>query len=373
MGESSPESSPKPALGPNPLQALMAGKLPGQEATCRFFEGFIAGDVSDVAMGAFLAALAALGEGQPQLAGAAQAMRAAMVNVPLPEALRQNALDVCGTGGDGLGTLNVSTATAFVLAALGVPVAKHGGRAQSSRSGSTDVLGALGVVEDPTPHAMAQRLASQGLLFMAAPRHHGAMKRAAGLRRALGVRTLLNLVGPLCNPARVGRQMLGVCDQRWLQPMAETLLAQGACSVGVLCGQTDEGPLDEATLAGPTTLVLAQRGPDGVPTTTTCTIRPEMAGLAPAPVAAVRGGDTQHNAMALQAFLKGLKGSYRDTVLLNAALGLHVAGRGNILASGHVVPEALKRNVALAAQAVDSGKAYGALKAARAIGPAGTV
>lgn len=268
---------------------------------------------------ALLTALRVRGETQPELLGAVRAVRARMSTIDAPP----GTIDVCGTGGDGLGTLNVSTAVAFVVAACGVPVAKHGNRAISSRAGGADVLAALGI--DIPPHRAAETLARTGLTFLFAPNHHAALRHAAPTRADLGFRTLLNLVGPAANPARVARQLVGVFAPAWLVPMAETLGALGADHAWVVHG---EG-LDELTLAGETHVAEWRDGK-----LRTFTVTPDQAGLTRAPVAAILGGTPAENARALSALLQGTRGPYHDTVVLNAAAALIVAERAGNLAEG---------------------------------------
>jgi anthranilate phosphoribosyltransferase/anthranilate synthase/phosphoribosyltransferase len=258
-------------------------------------------------------------------------------------------MDVCGTGGDGLGTLNVSTAAAFVVAACGVPVAKHGNRAISSRAGGADVLAALGV--DIAAAQASAALERVGLTFLFAPNHHPALRHAAAARAELGFRTLFNLVGPACNPAGVRHQLVGVFAPRWLEPMAETLGALGAERVWVVHG----AGLDELTLAGETQVAEWRNG-----SVRRFSVSPAAAGLGEAPVAAILGGDAAHNAAALLALLQGAGGAYHDTVVLNAAAALVVGGRAADLAEG----------AGLAREALASGAALAKLRALQHTQPA---
>jgi anthranilate phosphoribosyltransferase len=292
------------------------------------------GTATPAQIGALLTAMRLRGETPAELLGAVRAARARMDCVAAPP----GAIDVCGTGGDGLGTLNVSTAVAFVVAACGVPVAKHGNRALSSRAGGADVLAALGV-DIPAADA-AETLARHGLTFLFAPNHHPALRHAAGPRAELGFRTLFNLVGPLANPAGVRHQLVGVFAPSWLAPVAGTLGALGAERVWVVHGQG----LDELTLAGETQVCAWQDG-----AVTPFTVTPEQAGLARAPISAVIGGDAQHNAARLLALLEGETGAYHDMVVLNAAAALVVAGRAATLLQGAALStEALRNGGALA-------------------------
>lgn len=325
------------------------------------FHAIMAGEVDPVHLSAFLTALKLRGETFAELTGAVQAVRHHMTALPdVPE----GAIDVCGTGGDGLKTLNVSTAVAFVLAGLGVPVAKHGNRALSSATGATDVLEVLGIPPTDDLELQGRRLREDSLVFLAAPQHHPAMRHAAPVRKALGFRTLFNLLGPLCNPAQVRHQLIGVFDGRWCEPVARALGALGSLSVWVVHGSTEEGGSDELTLAGPSQVSAWQN--DAL---FSFRIEPEMAGLQAAPISAIRGGDARTNASALVSLLDGAGGAYRDTVLLNAAAALHVAGRGDIVKGGAIDAPAFRRNVGLAADSIDRGLARAALERARMSAP----
>ncbi len=335
------------------LSKAVAGQSWSIEEAEAAFTLIMEGHVSEIELSAFLTALYMRGETSAELSGAVRAVRRTMQALKdVPE----DAVDVCGTGGDGLGTLNVSTATAFVLAGLGVPVAKHGGRALSSRAGATDVLEALGIPAEANHAVQETRLREDGLAFLAAPYHHPAMRIASPVRKGLGFRTLFNLLGPLCNPARVRRQLVGVFDEAWCQPVARVLGELGGTSIWVVHGHTDEGGIDELTLAGPTHNEVWEAGQ-----IFSFDITPEMAGLPRYEIAALKGGDAQANAQAMKRLFAGEKGCYRDTVLLNAAIGLHVAGRGNLLENGALSVPALRRNIAQAAHSLDEGDAQEAL------------
>ncbi len=295
----------------------------------------ISGDASDAEIAALLMAMRVRGETVAELAGATRALTARMLAISAPP----GAIDVCGTGGDGRHTLNVSTAVAFVVAGCGVPVAKHGNRALSSRSGGADVLAALGVELDLAPSRLEACLTDIGLAFLFAPRHHAALRHAAAARVALGTRTILNLVGPLANPARVRRQLTGVYDAAWLEPMAAALHRLGSERAWLVHGDG----LDELTVCGPSDVVELRDG-----RTRRFTLTPEQAGLRRWPAEAIGGGLAEDNAAALLALLHGASGAYRDTVLFNAAAALVVAGRT------HDLPTA----AALAARAIDDGAAF---------------
>jgi anthranilate phosphoribosyltransferase/anthranilate synthase/phosphoribosyltransferase len=275
-----------------------------------------------------------------EITGAVRAMRARMTGVVAPP----GAIDVVGTGGDNAHSLNISTAVTFVVAGLGVPVAKHGNRALSSRAGAADVLTALGVNVDMPLDRMEEVLRIAGCVFMFAPRHHAALRHAAGPRVELGTRTIFNLLGPLANPASVKKQLTGVFDPTWARPMVETLANTGSTDVWLVHGQG----LDELTVAGENQVVALKDG-----TIRDFVVLPEDAGLPRAPIEAVRGGDAAFNAAALEALLRGAPGAYRDTVLLNAAGALIVAGRASDLREG----------VAMAARSIDDGAAMATLEA----------
>jgi anthranilate phosphoribosyltransferase len=298
------------------------------------FAAIMDGDATQAQIAALLTALHVRGETVAELLGATRAMRARMARVAAP----YGAMDVCGTGGDGVGTLNVSTATAFVVAACGVVVAKHGNRALTSRAGGSDVLAALGVDMDMPPLGLERQLREYGLAFLFAPRHHPALRHAASVRSEIGFRTIFNLLGPMSNPAGVRLQLTGVYDPAWCAPMAETLGALGTERAWLVHGQG----LDELTLAGETQVAEWHQG-----TLRQFCVTPGQAGLPKTPVDAIRGGDAVYNAAALRALLQGAPGAYRDTVLLNAAAALIVGGHAADLRDG----------VGQAASALDRGAA----------------
>ncbi|MYL96832.1 anthranilate phosphoribosyltransferase [Novosphingobium sp. FGD1] len=275
---------------------------------------------NDVAQ--FLVALSDRGETASEIAGAARAMRARMVPVNAPA----NAIDVCGTGGDGHHTLNVSTAVSLVVAAAGVPVAKHGNRAASSKAGAADTLEALGLDLDRAVETAEATLADIGIGFLFAARHHPAMGRLMPLRKALGRRTIFNLMGPLANPAQVSRQLVGIARPAYVPIYADALLRLGTEHSMVISG--DEG-LDELSLAGGNEVAEVRAGELFMRR-----VSPQDAGLPAAPVEAIRGGDPAHNADALRRLLMGEPGAYRDAVLLNAAGALLVAGEVDSWAAG---------------------------------------
>ncbi len=303
------------------------------------FAIMMAGDATPAQMAGLLMALRVRGEHVDEIIAGARILRGRMTRIRAPE----GAIDTCGTGGDGSGTFNISTAAALVVAGAGVPVAKHGNRGLSSRSGSSDVLTALGVnIEAPFP-VIERAIEEAGIGFMMAPRHHGAMRHVAGPRVELGTRTIFNLLGPLANPAAVKLQVMGVFSPDWLEPLAMALGRLGARRAWVVHG---EPGLDELSTAG-TTHVAAWDGE----TVRRFTVEPEDAGLARVDLADLKGGDAAENAAAIQAMLAGIKGPLRDAVLLAAAAALVVAGTAPDLRAG----------VTLAAAAIDSGRARTAL------------
>ena len=320
------------------LARLAAGETLAESEAEAAFGIIMAGAATPAQIAGLLMAMRVRGETVPEITGAVRAMRARMAAIEAPA----GAMDIVGTGGDGSGSLNISTATSLVVAGCGVPVAKHGNRALSSRSGAADALAALGINLDVPLERLEAVLAAAGMVFLWAPRHHASMRHAAGPRVELGTRTIFNILGPLSNPARVRRQLTGAFSAQWLRPMAETLARLGAEAAWVVHGQG----LDEIALSGETQVVALEEG-----RIREFVVAPEDAGLDRAPPEAIRGGEPAENAAALQALLQGASGAYRDIVLLNAAAALVVAGRAADLRSG----------AAIAARAIDSGAASGVL------------
>ncbi|MFZ5708405.1 MAG: anthranilate phosphoribosyltransferase [Pseudomonadota bacterium] len=324
-----------------PLIGLAAERpLTGDEAE-RAFEILFEGAATPSQMGGLLMALRVRGETVDEIAAAARVMRARCHAVRAPA----GAMDIVGTGGDGKGTLNISTATAFVVAGAGVPVAKHGNRNLSSKSGAADALTQLGINVMVGPEVVERALASCGIGFMMAPMHHPAIRHVMPTRAELGTRTVFNLLGPLTNPAGVRRQLTGAFARAWIRPMAETLMALGSEAAWLVHGADGT---DEVSVAGVTHVAELK---DGV--ISEREIHPEDAGLAPHPFEALLGGSPERNAAALRALLGGAGGAYRDAVLLNAAAALVVAGRAADLREG----------VARAAESIDSGAAAAKLAA----------
>jgi anthranilate phosphoribosyltransferase len=318
------------------VSALPAVDRPLDESEAEAaFGAMLDGAPSDDEIARFLVALSDRGETAAEIAGAARAMRARLIPVAAPA----NAIDVCGTGGDGHHTLNVSTAVALVVAACGVPVAKHGNRAASSKAGAADTLEALGLNLDRAMETAEETLADLGIGFLFAGKHHPAMGRIMPIRKKLGRRTIFNLMGPLANPAGVKRQLVGIARPAYVPIYAEALARLGTERSFVVSG--DEG-LDELSLAGGNEVAQVEDG--GVRMTR---VDAADAGLANAPVEAIRGGDPQHNAAELRKLLAGERGPYRDAVLFNAAGALLVAGEVDSWAAG----------VEEAAEAIDKGLA----------------
>ena len=325
----------KPLLG----KVATGAALTRAEAEAAF-DHLLSGEVTPAQTGAFLMGLRVRGETVAEITGAVAAMRARMARVSAPE----GAVDIVGTGGDGSGSYNVSTLAALIVAACGVPVAKHGNRAASSRSGASDVLTALGVRVGGTPASVEHCLAEAGIGFMMAGAHHAAMRHVASARVELGTRTIFNLLGPLSNPAGVRHQLLGVFARAWLEPLAEVLRNAGAARAWVVHGSDG---LDEMTTTGPTEVAELRDGAIRL-----FEVTPEEAGLPRAAAAELRGGDPAHNAAALRAVLAGARTPYRDIALLNAAGALLVADRAGTLREG----------AALAARAIDDGHAAATLE-----------
>lgn len=321
------------------IGAAATGRSLTETEAERAFDIMMSGDATPAQMGGLLMALRVRGETVEEITGAARSMRSRMLTLEAPA----GALDTCGTGGDAKGTFNISTAAALVLAGCGVPVAKHGNRALSSKSGASDVLTALGVNIDAEMALVQSALTDAGITFLMAPRHHSATRHVGPARVELGTRTIFNLLGPLSNPCRVKRQLLGVFDRRWLEPIAQVLLELGHEKAWVVHG---EGGFDEMTTTGKSFVAELNEG-----RISTFEVTPEEAGLPRATFEDIRGGDAQANARAITALLDGEGGPFRDTVLLTAAGALIVADRAETLTEG----------VAKAAEAIDQGSARAVL------------
>ena len=321
------------------LKRVAAGKTLDAEASAAAFTQIMSGEVGEAQMAGFLTALALRKPTVEEITGAVTAMRAAMKRTHAPD----GAIDLVGTGGDGHATLNISSATSFVVAACGVPIAKHGNRNMTSKSGAADVIEALGVKVDVTPEVAERCVNECGVSFLFAQGYHPAMKHVTPVRRALGFRTIFNLLGPLSNPAGVKRQLLGVYALEWLEPVAHVLASHGAEKAWVVHGQDG---LDEMSISGPTYVAKLENGQ-----VSTTTVTPDDAGLPTHPLQAVKGGEAPENAAALLRLLEGETGAYRDIVLLNAAAALIVGDKA----------ETLRQGVDIAAKAIDSGAAKAVL------------
>ena len=325
------------------FKALIAKVATGASLTraeaAAAFDRMMSGEATPSQMGGLLMALRVRGESVDEITGAVTTMRAKMLGVKAPG----DAVDVVGTGGDASGSFNISTCAAFIVAGVGVPVAKHGNRALSSKSGAADVLQALGVKIELNAEQVGACIREAGIGFMFAPAHHPAMKNVGPTRVELGTRTIFNLLGPLSNPASVKRQMIGTFSKHWIEPMAQVLKNLGSECVWVVHGSDG---LDEITTSGATSVAALENGK-----IRTFEVTPEDAGLKRVKPAALRGGDAEHNAKTLLDVLKGKAGAFRDVSILNAAAALIVAGKA----------KDLKEGAMLAAKSIDGGEAEGRL------------
>lgn len=337
--------APEGTVAPTTLEVALGKVAAGQTLTqleaAQAFDVIMSGTASDAQVGGLLMGLRVRGETVDEIAGAARALRQCAVPVKAPD----GAIDTCGTGGDSKNTHNISTCAAFVVAGAGVPVAKHGNRSISSRSGSADVLAALGVNIECGPEAVARCIERCGLGFMFAPVHHPTMRHVTKVRRELGVRTIFNLLGPLTNPAGTKYQVVGVFAEQWVEPIARVLGLLGVERAWVVHGADG---LDELTTTGISHVAVLDRG-----RISTFKISPRNAGLPDARPEDLTGGDAIENAAHIRAVLQGNQGPLRDIVLLNAAAALLVVGKAN----------SLREAVALAAESIDSGKAKAVLDA----------
>src|SRR5436190_12579433 len=320
------------------LSRLADGATLSEDDAGEFFAACLRGEPTPAQVGAALTAMRMRGETLGEIVACATAMRKAAVRISPP----YPTIDVCGTGGDGLHTLNISTAVAFVVAGGGLKVAKHGNRALSSKSGTADVLTELGVDIAAPPEAQLKALDEAGICFLFAQAHHGAMRHVSPIRAELGFRTIFNLLGPLTNPAGARRQVVGVFAERWVAPLAQVLGALGSERAWVVHG----GGLDEMSTTGETSVAEFREGQVRL-----FTVTPEAVGLERAALADLTGGTPKENAEALRRLLAGEKGPYRDIVLLNAAAAFLVADK----------VETLRDGVALAAQVIDDGRARASL------------
>ncbi len=325
----------KPLLG----KVATGASLTRDEAAL-VFNRMMSGEATPSQMGALLMGLRVRGETVDEIAGAVSVMRAKMLPVQAPA----NAVDIVGTGGDASGSYNISTCASFIVAGAGVPVAKHGNRALSSRSGAADALMALGVRIDLGPEGISTCISEAGIGFMFAPNHHGAMKHVGPTRVEMGTRTIFNLLGPLANPAGVKRQMVGVFAKSWIVPLAEVLKTLGAERAFVVHGSDG---LDEITISGATDIAVLEDGH-----IRTFQVTPEDVGLARAPAESLKGGDATYNAAALRRVLEGERSAYRDVSIFNAAAALVVAD---------AVPS-LRDGVDMASESINSGSALARLE-----------
>jgi len=335
------------------FKALIAKVATGatltREEAAAAFDRMMSGEATPSQMGGLLMALRVRGETVDEITGAVTTMRSKMLGVKAPP----GAIDVVGTGGDASGSFNISTCAAFIVAGAGVPVAKHGNRALSSKSGAADVLQALGVKIDLDADQVGTCIRDAGIGFMFAPAHHPAMKNVGPTRVELGTRTIFNLLGPLSNPASVKRQMIGTFSKHWVEPMAQVLKNLGSESIWVVHGSDG---LDEITTAGPTSVAALENGK-----IRTFEVTPEDAGLSRGKPEALRGGDATQNAEALLDVLKGKRGPFRNVAVLNAAAALIVAGKARDL----------KQGAAVAVKSIESGEAEGRLDRLIAVSNAG--
>lgn len=322
------------------IARIAEGEPLAREDARAAFDIILSGEATPSQLGGFLMGLRLRGETIDEVTGAVASMRARMLPVSAPD----DAIDIVGTGGDATGSYNISTCAALVVAGCGVKVAKHGNRSLSSKSGSSEALAQLGVNIDIGPERISACVAEAGIGFMFAPLHHAAMKHVGPTRIELGTRTIFNLLGPLSNPAGVKRQMTGVFDGRWVEPIAHVLKNLGSEHVWIVHGSDG---MDEITTTGPTEVAELK---DGV--VRTFTITPADAGLPTARFEDLKGGTPEENAAALRAVLSGARNPYRDVVLINAAASLIVAGKVATLPEG----------VALAARSLDSGDALDRLE-----------
>jgi anthranilate phosphoribosyltransferase len=341
-------------LPPANLKKIIEGRetLTGPEA-CELMQQILAGELSDIHLAALVGAIGARGESPAELAGFVDAMRAAATPIPITSAEQSILVDTCGTGGDASRTFNISTAAALVAAAAGATVAKHGNRAVTSASGSADVLEALGIPVTLSPERAAAALRAQRFAFLHAPSLHPAMKAVMPVRRALGLRTVFNVLGPLANPAGARAQVMGVYSAHLVPVVAEAMQMLEVRHAFVVHGATSEDEtsshgMDEASISGPTRIAEVR---DGFITFSQLT--PERAGLTAAPIEALRGGDAAANAAILKSIFAGEPGPRREVVLLNAALVLITAG---FVSPNPKDPYAeIRTGIQLAARTIDSG------------------
>ena len=327
------------------IAKIASGKTLTVDEAKTAFNIILSGDATPAQMGAFLMGLHLRGETVEELVGGVSVLREKATYITAPE----NAVDVVGTGGDGHGTLNISTAAAFVTAGAGVPVAKHGNKAASSRSGTADVQAVLGINTECDFALTERAIREAGIGFMVAYRHHGAMRHVGPTRSELGIRTIFHLLGVMSNPAAVKRQLIGVYDPRWMRPMAKTLRELGSTHIWVMHGSDG---LDELTTTGPSRVVELKNGEIAE-----FEVTPEQIGLKKVPIEALKGGTPERNAEALSALLNGTPGPYRDVALLNAGAAIMIGGKCDTVAEG----------IELARQSIDTGAALNAFETLKRI------
>lgn len=328
------------------LIAIVAdGKSLDEAQAAEAFNIMMSGEATPSQIAGFLMALRVHGETVEEITGAARIMREKMLPVKAPD----NAIDVVGTGGDGIGTQNISTATAIVVAGCGIPVAKHGNRAASSKSGAADVLSELGINLEADVSVVEQAIEEAGIGFLLAPVYHSAMRYVGPARVEMGVRTIFNILGPLANPASVKRLLVGTFDRRWVEPMAQVLANLGTERAWVVHGSDG---LDELTITGPSYVAELVDG-----SVTMKEISPTDVGLPLAALEDIKGGTPGENATAIRELLDGKKGAFRNIVLFGAAAALHIAGETPELGDG----------IAIAEAAIDDGKAASVLQKLSAI------
>jgi anthranilate phosphoribosyltransferase len=322
------------------LQKVVQGSVLSQDEMVEAMDFIMSGKVDDADLTSFLTHLSQRGETADEITGAARVLREKVDPISAPK----GTIDCCGTGGDAMGTYNISTAVALVAAACGVPIAKHGNRAASSKSGAADVLEALGVNLDMPKNKLEEALKEFNFCFLMAPRHHEAMKHVMPVRKALGFRTIFNLLGPLANPAGTTRQLVGVFDRKWLMPMAQALNNLGTEKAWIVHGSDG---LDEITLSGATYVAVLDQG-----RLAESQMRVDDFGLPRIRLDAIKGGDAKKNAAAMLKMLNGNMSSYRDIVMANTAAVLYIHGSARDLKDG----------VRKAAQAIDQKRALGVLE-----------
>lgn len=327
------------------IATVSAGKALSRAEAEQAFKVIMEGRASPAQIAAFLVALRMRGETVEEIAGATAVIRGKALALKAPP----DAMDIVGTGGDGAGTLNISTGAALVVAGCGVPVAKHGNRAMSSRSGTADVQTQLGINVNADFSLIEKSLREANFGFLMAPRHHESFKYVGPVRAEIGIRTMFNILGPLCNPAGVKRYLLGVYAEEWVRPMAEALAALGCEKAWVVHGA---GGLDELSTLGPNKVCMVEGA-----RVTEMQIAPEDAGLPRADLDQIKGGDSHYNAQRLTALLNGEKDAYREIVLFSAAAALIVAGK----------VQDIKEGVNIAGMAIDNGSALGVLDAVKRI------